>query len=647
MIKTIQIVFACGVLILAAQQSPAEQRLTILHTNDLHSHLLGAAPNIAYSPATTDDDRTLGGFARIATLIQAVRQKNAHPVLVLDSGDFLMGSLFHMLSRERAFELRLMHQMGYDALTLGNHEFDLKPGGLARILESARQYGQLPAIVSSNLIFDPGGEDDDLEKAFAAGLIKPYQVLEKGGLRIGLFGLMGNDAAEVAPFASPVQFADPLATAQKWVEKLRKDEKVDLIVCLSHGGLDSDPDKSEDEVLARGVDGIDVIISGHTHSRMDRALTVNGTVIVQAWEYGKQVGILDLAIKEGGVHLTGYNVKAIDDSLPGDERITRQIAGYETEINRAVLNEMGLGFNQTIATTDFDLTIGTTESNLGNLITDAIRWDVNRHLSALPNQTARVSVGVISNGVIRDPIIQGQTGAVAVCDVFRAIPLGIGFDEAETMGYPLIALYLYPTELKKALEILTSIYPLKGSDYFLQLSGVRFSYNPHRMIFDRVTDIWLGDDQSGYTRLNYGAGNRTLIGVTADIYNATFLKVIGSFTWQILEIVPKHADGTPIDDLREVRVDSDPTRPGIQELKEWQAVMAYIRQMPDSDADGLANISARYRGPLERQIIAASINPIHLLKRGSWITRAAFAIIILVIALLTTAVVFAGRRLSR
>ncbi len=455
---------------------------------------------------------------------------------------------------------------------------------------------------------------------------------------------MGRDAAEVAPFASPVKFADPLESAQKWVKKLREDEKVDLVVCLSHSGLDAEPDRSEDEILARKVDGIDVIISGHTHTRIEHALKVNNTVIVQAWEYGKQVGILELAREQGAFSLAAYRTIAVDDAIAGDTAVTGQIAEFQSAIDRRVLGDMGIEFEQIIATADFDLTIDTRESNLGNLITDAIRWDVNRHLAAQPEPPRPVSVGVISNGVIRDPIVQGPGGAMAVCDVFRAIPLGIGFDEAETMGYPLIALYLYPSELKKALEILTSIYPLKGSDYFLQLSGVRFEYNPNRMIFDRVTDIWLGDEANGYTRLNYGAANKSLIGVTADIYNATFLKVIGSFTWQILDIVPKHGDGSPITDLKDARVDSDPGRPGIQELKEWAAVMAYIRQMPDSDADGLPNVPARYKGPLGRHIVAASVNPVQLLKRGSWITWSVFAIMIVIVAFVAAAVIFAWRR---
>jgi len=641
-----RITLTIAAVISAALPAAAQQRLTIVHTNDLHSHLLGAAPNIDYSPGVIDDDQTLGGFARLATVIGRIRREREQPVIVLDAGDFMMGSLFHMLSRERAFELRLMHRMGYDAVTLGNHEFDLKPRGLARILASARRYDGLPPIVAANLIFDPGDKDDDLESAFAAGLILPYRILERAGLRIGIFGLMGKDAAEVAPFASPVRFADPIDSARTMVKKLREEEKADMVICLSHSGLNPVPDRSEDELLAREVAGIDVIVSGHTHTRLDRALVVGNTVIVQAWEHGKQAGVLDLVRQADKFAPAGYQAIAIDDRIPGDPQISQAIAAFEAEINREVLAPKGVGFEQTIAGTDFDLTITTSESNLGNLIADAIRWDVNRHLAAMPDGGG-VSVGVISNGVIRDPIVKGPTGAVAVCDVFRAVPLGIGFDEAETMGYPLIAVHVYPSELKKALEILTSIYPLKGSDYYLQLSGVRFSYNPRRMIFDRVTEIWLGDEETGYRRLDYSAGNKSLIGIAADIYNATFLKVIGNFTWHILDIVPKDRNGQPIRDLNAARVDADPARPGVQELKEWQAVIAYIRQLRDADADGLPDVPDRYRGVLQRQIVAASLNPVALLKRGSWLTWTVCSVLLLGIAFVAGTMVIAWRKWRR
>ncbi|MBT4027331.1 metallophosphoesterase, partial [Desulfobacula sp.] len=131
-------VILLSVLICLNTANAAKNEISILHTNDLHSHFLGFSPNKDYTPQTLSDDETIGGYARIATMIKKIKDQSDGPVLVLDGGDFLMGSFFHMLSREKAFELDLMGKMGYDAVTLGNHEFDLKPEGLAQILNTAQ-----------------------------------------------------------------------------------------------------------------------------------------------------------------------------------------------------------------------------------------------------------------------------------------------------------------------------------------------------------------------------------------------------------------------------------------------------------------------------------------------------------------------------
>ncbi len=626
-------------LIMISQQIiAAEKTITIVHSNDLHSHFLGAPPNIAYTPFITGDDETIGGLARIATVIKTVKQNRKNPVLVLDAGDFMMGSLFHMLSREHSFELRLLSMMGYDAVTLGNHEFDLKPDGLARILRTAHRYGQIPPLVLSNAVFSQeSSKDDSLEKIFTRGIVKPYIILEKAGLRIGIFGLLGKNAAEVAPFASPVTFDDPITSAQRMVKILRETEKADMVICLSHSGLSENKKRSEDETLARDVNGIDIIISGHTHTKIKKALLVNDTIIVQAWAYGKQLGVIDIAYNDGRVFLKNYKLVDIDDKIKGDTQISRQIEAFKADINRQVLAEEGLTFRKILAETDFDLFLKTEESNLGNLIADSIRWYINKNNYNPADPSTKVVASIISNGVIRDPIVKGKTGQIAVCDVFRAIPLGIGFDDAETMGYPLITIYVYPAELKKALEVLTSVYPLKGSDYFLQVSGIQFTYNPYRMIFDRVSEIRIGDEENGYQLLDYSESNRNLLRIGADIYNSTFLKVIGNFTWNVLDIVPKDRNGNPIDDLKTMRLDSDKQKSGIQELKEWKAVMEYIKSFPDTDGDGLPDIPEKYRNKLGRNVIEASLNPYKLLKRGTYVTWLAFSALLLVILLILTA----------
>ncbi len=626
--------------------SAKEQKITLVHTNDLHSHLLGFYPNIDYTPQA-DDDNTKGGWARIMTVIKRTRAERSNPVLVVDAGDYLMGSLFHMISRERALELKLMKEMGYDVVTLGNHEFDLKPAGLARILKSAKKNNALPPVVSSNVIFsEKDNRDDTLEEVFKAGIVKPYTVLNAGSVRIGFFGVMGKEAAEVAPFAKPVTFGDPAETAKKMVDLLRNKEKVDLVVCLSHSGINlEDISKSEDVRLARDVPGIDVIISGHTHTPVKEPIREGKTIIVQAWCYGLWVGIMDISVKDGVMGLGGYRIVEIDDKIPGDKAITALTNGFKNEITGTVLAPVRLAFDTIIAHHDFDLNIAEEESNLGNLIADASRWYVNRFAYDPRDPETKVVVAVDSNGLIRDPVVKGKTGKIAVCDLFNALPLGIGKDD--TMGYPMTAVYLYGSELKKALEIVTSINPIKGYDYFLQISGLTFTYNPRRMIFDRVTSIQIGNDEEGYKPLDYSDTNKKLYRVTANMYNAAFLDIVGDFTINILKIIPKDRNGKPYDDLGMALVDADPNKPGIQEVKQWVGLMEYVRSFKDTNGDGIPEIPDKYKGKLGRTVAEPSLNPVSLLRGGTYMTWIGVAVCVVVIAIIVIIVAVVVKKVRK
>lgn len=614
------------------QIEASETALTIIHTNDLHSHFLGFSPNKDYSPLQVGNDKTVGGWARIKTIIDTVKQERQNPVLVLDAGDFLMGSLFHMLCREEALELVLMKKMGYDVLTLGNHEFDLTPKGLSRILMSALIKDALPHIVSSNVVFNRSDQrDDSLQEIFLQGNVKQYLVMTKNDIKIGFFGLMGENAESVSPFASPVNFSDMITSAQKMVKKLLDVEKVDIVICLSHSGLNKDPEKSEDVLLAQQVPGINIIISGHTHTKMEAPLIIGDTIIVQSWAYGQQVGILDVNVNDQQVKLDKYKVVDIDDKIPGDVEINEMIDGFKQLINQQILKQYNYEFDQVLAETDFDLMTKQDETNLGNLITDAIRWAVDKQEYDASDPLSRVNISVQSNGLIRDHLLKGKTGMITVSDLFRTVPLGIGSDN--TMSYPLVAFYINGAEVKKTMEVITTIYPLKGEDYFLQYSGVKMTYNPNRMLFDRVTDIQIENEDGTYSPLDTSDSNPRLYKIVSNIYNSTFLKIIGQFTSGILTIVPKYKSGKPIEDLDDIRVDADKSMSGIQEMKDWTALMDYVQNFPDTDGNGVSNIPEKYRENGSRLTVEASLNPYHLLKGGNKITWLAVGAVILLLAI--------------
>jgi len=624
----------------------AEKQITIVHTNDMHSHFQGFSPEIDYQPFNIHADKTLGGWARVATVIKNTKKEKTSTVLVVDAGDYTMGSLFHMLNREEAFELRLLKAMGYDAITLGNHEFDLKPAGLAAILKTAKAKGGMPQIVLANPIFDRKKPVlSALEDAFAETGVKPYVILRRDGLKIGIFGILGKDAVEVSPFAKPLTFRDPVETARDMVDALRNKEKADIVICLSHGGLRDNPKKSEDIILAQKVPGIDVIISGHTHTKLDQPITVGTTLIVQAWCYGKQVGILDIAINDGKISLKKYTPIAINSSIAGDQQIQSIIDSFKKTVDLRLLGALNLSYDKVIAQTKWDLTNTAEESPLGNLLADAIRWTINQVDSDRNDPSSRVVVAVESNGVIRDNLVAGKTGKITVGDLFRTIPLGIGADD--TMGYPLISFYLYGYELKRALEILTSVRPLKNDDYYLQISGLHVTYNPHRMIFDRVTHIEIGDEEAGFVPLDYDQSNKKLYRVAANIYNATFLKMVGKFTYSLLDIVPKDKKGAPIEKLSAALIDGNKDKPGVQEIKQWQGVIEYIQSFPDTDGNGIPDIPKKYQGKLGRIVEKPSLNPVNLVSRATTPTLIALAGLGIFVLLIIAIVVIVKKKKDR
>ncbi len=612
----------------------ASKNITFIHTNDLHSHLLGFSPTLDYSPETINDDKTLGGWARISTFVRAIRASRKNPVYVVDAGDFLMGSLFHLGVRETGFELNLLQSMGVDVTTIGNHELDFGPDGLAQILESAKKNGAIPEIVSANMAFSKTDSlDDKLEEYFKNKTIKPYLIREQNGIKIGFFGVAGVDAGNAAPFKTPIEFLDAIEVSKKIVNTLRKKEKVDIVVALSHSGIWEDGSISEDEILADKVDGIDIIISGHTPERLKTPKNINDTIIVHTGMYGDHVGVIDIVLENHKVKMTDYKLSLIDDTIPGDPVIQGRINDYlENHLNKKVLQNENLHFWQVIAKTDFELKEVDAENNLGNLVADSIRWYINQHIAVQGDPSSKVDFVFEINGVIRDDLLVGKTGNLTVSDIFNVIPLGAGMDK--TMGYPLLTYYVTAQEIKDILEVMTSVAPIKTMHLVLQISGIKFTYNPNRMIFDRVTQIFMEDENGTYHPLDYSKKNKKLYKAGASTYVSALTKLLKSNSMGVLNVIPKDKKGNPILDLKDARVDRDKNQPGVQELKEWLGIINYMRTFPDIDGDEIPDVPEKYRKTQGRSIKVPSWNPVKLLAHANAVTWIALS------ALLSVAGIF-------
>lgn len=575
--------------------SPATSyELLILHTSDLHAHLMGRGPIVDYSPATTNDDATMGGFARLAALIKNERAAaGTRPVLLLDGGDFMMGSLFTWLGLSKAPTPTLMQTMGYDAMTLGNHEFEWSSEGLAGILGAAIQGGFEVPIVASNLTFDDQSSADDLlETLVKAGNIKTKLVKTMdNGLKVGLFGILGKGASRVAPAAKPIEFEDAVQAAQAVVTDLKDNDKVDLIIGLSHSGV-NDEGEGEDRDLAEAVPEIDVIISGHKHTAMEQPLKVGNTLIVMTGRDSEHLGKLELTIKDGAVQSSTYTLLDVDDTIEGDSEVQATIDGYIAELD-TLLEPHDLSYGKVMAETAFDLTDPRfQETQLGDLVTDAYLSTYN---ALHPDEPADLTVE--AHGIIRDELLKGETGQLTLADLMRSVPLGIGPDNKP--GYPLVEFYITGKEIKAGLELLyLSESPLLNSaSYFLQVGGVQMEYNKSGPLFNSVTSASVGDPPQAVDL----ADTTKCYKMVTSLYVAKMLGVVGTATSGVLSVEAKQKDcQTVIADVTTRIIDADPTTSGVQELKQWQAFVQYVSSLPDADADGIPDIPSAYSQPQNR-----------------------------------------------
>ena len=595
---------AAGVAILAGAlpvdaQAKAKKTFTILHTNDMHSAFIGMGPASDYTPFTLNDDSTQGGYARLGSLIakRKAARKHQGPVLVLDAGDFSMGTAFAAAARETGGELQLMSRMGYDATTFGNHEFDLGPDGLGKAIAVAANAGRVPAVLASNT--NVAGDDatlTDLQRLTKEGVIRRYLVIERGGMRFGLFGVLGKEAIfYTSPGAH--SFSDGIEAARETVRILRETEMVDVVICLSHGGVEKGKDgrytDGDDVRLPKSVPGIDIVIGGHSHTALQEAIIVNDrTPVVQTGLEGRNLGELVITLDGDQLKVESYRLYPIDDSIAGDHAIADEIDKLRQTVSASVFASRGYSVDQPLAVAPRDLPNTFTDvaagTLLANLCTDAYR------------AATKANIGFTANGMMRAPLMRGKTGVLTVYDVFAVAPLGYGVVDS-TAGSALVTGYFTGVELKNLLEFFLVDNPAHPGEYFPRASGMKFRYDKSRPVFDVVTAIELGDLDRGYGAIDISGRDERLYSLTCPLMLGVILVGIPKYTKGKLSLVAKNKAGQPLTSRVEAleaphensgfllappgKVDKNSVAVGagdgaVKEIKEWQAIMDHLRRLP-------------------------------------------------------------------
>lgn len=594
------------------QAETKQEELEIIFTHDLHSHL------DSFSIEKDGKAEVVGGFSRLKTVIERKKKENPN-VVVVDAGDFSMGTLYQTIYQTEAAELRMLGALGVDVTTVGNHEFDYRDSGFADMLNAAKDSKDLlPEFVLSNINWENATEEQlKIKQAMDKFGVKPYTIIQKGSIKIGIFGIFGKSALEYAPMCE-LSFNDPVKSSKEIVKELKEKEKVDFILCLSHSGTSERKRDSEDEILAKKVPEIDLIVSGHTHTTLSQPIINENTSIVSSGEYGIFLGNIKLSKNEKNRwSVKNYQLIPINSTIIEDTDLLRKNQYFQQLIQEKYLDQYHysideiLAYNPVVFTNINEIGKKHQEEPLGNLIADSYIYAIKQ---AEGEQYEKIDMAVVPNGVIRESFVLGE---LTVEDAFNVSSLGIGKDKIP--GYPLVSIYLTGKELKTVAEVDASISPIMDVAQ-LYISGLSFSFHPYRMILNRVTDVFLVDENNKRKKIE----DKQLYRVVADLYTGQMLGAVEKKSFGILSIVPKTKEGKPIENLEDYIVYKNN-----QELKAWLAIAEYLTSF--EKVDGVSTIPAYYETTHNRKVKDESKNIITIIKNPNKITGTLIGISILLI----------------
>ena len=533
-------------LVLALGSFASDKKVSMFFSHDIHSHL--------------------DNVSRASSIINDVRK--THPnVFLFDGGDFSMGTLYQMLFTTEASELRTLGALGYDAITLGNHEFDYGSQGLHDTLLAAKNsHEYVPRLVLANIDWQHSLSGSALIKqAFDEYGASEYTIVERDGVRIAVFGLFGKNSLDCAPTCE-LAFFNTIEASKRIIQTIKKNETVDMIVCLSHCGVNKKHSLSEDELLAESIPELDVIISGHAHTLFETPIVKNETFIVSSGSYAKHLGFIELTQKENGRwKLDTYTIFPIDKSVPKDERIAQKLLQFEKKIDTTKLHEYNLSSSEVLAYNSEENSVADTGYLLADTMQMAIEdLEVQTENSNISGTDIPLDMVCVPNGCVRGIY---DVGNVTVKDAFASYSLGIGPDGKT--GYPLVSVFIKGNELQNIVEIDASISPFL-SDNALFLNRLVFHYNPHRFILNKVNKLEFITNDGSIIPID----NKKLYRIAVDLYTAKMLGSILKMTKGLMTIVPRDANGNEIQDFTKQIIY---TKNG--ELKGWQAISYGLQKM--------------------------------------------------------------------
>ncbi|WP_448545198.1 bifunctional metallophosphatase/5'-nucleotidase [Roseiflexus sp.] len=451
---------------------PEVYTLRIIHTNDHHARI---------EPVFSGNNPLHGGVSRRKTLIDAIRREGGNQLL-LDAGDVFQGTLYFNQYRGLA-DLEFYNALKYDAVAIGNHEFDI---GQAPLADFAR--GATFPLLSANIQVDRSSP--------LFGLIKPWVVIWVGGQPIGIIGVTTEDTPVLSNPGPGVRFTNYIEAVRLGVASLRRDG-VNKIIALTHVGVQADRE------LARRVDGLSVIIGGHSHTPMgpmvnppvpDRPYpeviaspSGKPVIVAQDWEWGRWLGDLTIGFDANGdvTRVVAGQPTEVLPRIEPDQGFENRITTFKGPLDQLRATPVG---ETRVALNGARADVRSKETNLGNLIADSM---------LAKTAPAGAQLAIMNGGGIRTSI---PAGRVTLGQVLEVMPF----------GNTLVLLTLTGAQVKEALENGVSQVE-QSAGRFPQVGGMRYSWNPSAPAGSRITGIQVSDGKGGFTPIDPNASYRVVV----------------------------------------------------------------------------------------------------------------------------------------
>ena len=472
---------SAAALALTAGMAQADYTLHVIHINDLHSRIEPISKYDGTCDAESNaEGKCFGGVARVATKINELREQLAgENVIVLDAGDQYQGSLMYTTYKGDV-EIEMMNKIGFDAMAVGNHEFDDGDEGLAKLLD-----GVSFPVISGNL--------DVSSSNILGGKLKDHAILEVGGEKIGIVSALAVDTVETSSPSDAVIFSDEIENLQQDVATLT-DMGVTKIIALNHVGV------SKDMAIAEAVDGLDAVVGGHSHTKFSNTeegamaypTMVGDVPVVQAYAYSKYVGHLTLVFDDAGkvTSATGDTI-LLDASVAEDEAIKARVAELGGPIEEMKTRVVADAAEVIVGDRDVCRAM---ECSMGNLVADAM-------LDRVKDQG--IDIAIQNGGGLRASI---DAGEVTMGEVLTVLPFQNTLSTFEVTGETIVA----------ALENGVSEME-EGAGRFPQVAGMSFTVDPSAEAGSRISDVMVGGEPIDLGK-TYGAVSNNYVRNGGDGY---------------------------------------------------------------------------------------------------------------------------------